>query len=95
LESNSIKTKQDGMWINSDINSSNNWIRLYYQQNQSDSESKYRDVIIFLDPNNKQNAVLGLQNAKDKNLWSIFELPGYGSWLMNEINMTLRLTTAL
>ena len=95
LESNSIKTKQDSMWINSDINNKNNWIRLYYRQNQSDSDYRYGDVILFIDQNKKQNAILGLQNAKDHNIWSIFELPDYGSWLMNEINITIRLTTGL
>jgi hypothetical protein len=95
LESNSIKTQNESMWINSNIKSGNNWIRLYYQQGEAtNGNSLYKDVIMFLDPNNSKDAILGLQSIKD-NKWEIVDLPNYGDWLMIEINMFIRLTTGL
>jgi hypothetical protein len=80
------------------VNSDNCWIRLNYEAyfpDQGVNVWEHKDLIIYIDPDNADDAFLGVQDPQEQMLWTVFRLPGYGTWLEKEIDMLLRLTTGL
>lgn len=79
-----------------DVKSKNVWIRLNYEPyvpEQGMNVIAHKDLIVYLDPQNQDNAFLGIQNVQDLNTWTIILMPGYGPWFEKEINMLLYFTT--
>jgi len=80
------------------VDSKNVWIRLNYQPfkpGQGMNVWGHKDLIVYIDTENHDNAFLGIQDDQDQNVWKIILLPGYGPWFEKEINMLLRLTIAM
>jgi hypothetical protein len=50
----------------------------------------YQDLILYEDPQNKEDAYIGIQNPKQLDKWTIIALPGYGQWLNKELDIHLR-----
>lgn len=81
-----------------DVKSKNVWIRLNYKPfipSQGTNIWGHKDLIVYLDPDNHNNAFLGIENAQKQNTWNMILLPGYGPWLEKEIDILLRLTIAM
>ena len=86
------------MWFYDGISSKNVWIRFNYQPfipGQGMNVLGHKDLIVYIDPDNDDNAFLGIQDPQNQNDWNIYLLPGYGLWLEKEIDILLRLTAGM
>ncbi|WP_273483166.1 hypothetical protein [Desulforamulus ruminis] len=97
-ESENTTPPNEEMWFYQGVSSKNVWMRLNYQPfipGQGMNVWGHKDLIVYIDPDNNDNAFLGIQDASNENAWNIILLPGYGSWLAKEIDMFLYMTTAM
>lgn len=69
------------------------WVRLHYD-NFSPTGSPAggnppdkKDIVVFVDTLNSNDAFLALQHIDDSSLWTLYRLPNYGIWLSTEIRL--------
>lgn len=103
IEANSIKQDDSKLPViqesrSDNPTSENVWVRLSYDAftpPAGENSWAHKDVMVYVDPANAQNAVLAVQDTKEQTKWNIVSLPGYGVWLKKEIDMMLRVTKGL
>lgn len=66
-----------------------------YRPKQGMNNIAHKDVIIYIDPDNINDACLGVQNPDNREEWGLYCLPDYGKWLGKEVDLFLRLYTGL
>lgn len=74
------------------------WVRLSYDAYtppEGENTWGHKDIMVFVDTGNAQDAVLAIQDPKEQTKWSVVSLPGYGSWLKKQIDIMLRVTKGL
>lgn len=97
-ESNKSIPQDKNMWFYDGVSSKSVWIRLNYQPfipGQGMNVWGHKDLIVYIDPDNDDNAFLGIQDPQNQNVWDIHLLPGYGPWLAKEIDMLMYMTAAM
>lgn len=85
-------------WYSFEVDTENLWIRLIcapYKPAQGENSIAHKDIMVYLDNDDNNNAYLGIQSPDDETEWTIIPLPGYGLWLAREIDMIMRRTTGL
>ncbi|RUS48604.1 hypothetical protein [Cohnella sp. AR92] len=50
----------------------------------------HRDILLYQDPDRLDNAYLAVQNPENADVWTQFDMPGYGTWLSKELDLVLR-----
>lgn len=103
IESNSVK--QDASKIaevqdsgKDSPTSDSVWARFSYDPYipaSGENNWAHKDVMLFVDSGNAQNAVLAIQDPKELNKWSLVTLPGYGNWLKKEVDVLLRMAKGI
>lgn len=75
----------------------NTWIHLIYERylyagERPDGQPiSFKDKVVYLDPDDPDNAILALQDGEEPDIWDVYTWPGYGPWLMKEIDVLLRM----
>lgn len=74
------------------------WVRFYYEPykpEQGMNDRGHKDIVVYTDPENVADAILGIQNPDHQERWDMFVLHGYGPWLQKEIDILLRLAAGM
>lgn len=66
-----------------------------YQPMQGMNDTAHKDLIIYTDPGNANDAYLAVQNPDNQTRWSLYRLPDYAQWLKKEVDLLLRIYTGL
>jgi hypothetical protein len=66
-----------------------------YRPKQGINDLAHKDLIIYINPDNVNDAYFGIQNPDNQTKWDLYYLPGYGQWLKKEVDLLLRLHTGL
>ncbi|MCL6449101.1 MAG: hypothetical protein K6U04_13305 [Armatimonadetes bacterium] len=66
-----------------------------YRPEQGMNDLAHKDLIIYTDPGNVNDACLGVQKPDNQTEWDLYRLPDYGQWLKKEVDLLLRLRTGL
>ncbi|CAJ1000882.1 MULTISPECIES: hypothetical protein [Bacillales] len=59
------------------------------------NEFPRKDIVIYLDPQNPNDAFVGVQNPHNLDEWKIYQVKDYGGWVKKEIDLHLALHTGL
>jgi len=74
------------------------YIRLIYDSyipQEAENATRHKDIIIYLQPDNSNDAIFAIQDPVKQSKWTITTLVGYGDWLTKEIDILLRIKTGL
>jgi len=66
-----------------------------YIPKEGENAIRYKDIIIYLQPDNSNDAIFAIQDPVKQSKWTITTLVGYGDWLTKEIDILLRIKTGL
>jgi len=66
-----------------------------YRPGQGMNDLAHKDLIIYTDPGNVNDAYLGVQNPDNQTKWDLYRLPDYGQWLKKEVDLFLRISKGL
>jgi|GEM_PF-1460178 hypothetical protein len=72
------------------------WIRLVYDTYIPPAGVNavgHKDIVIYIQPDNPDDAIFAIQDPVENSKWNITSMPGYGCWLSTEIDMLLRMMT--
>lgn len=76
----------------------NTYIRIVQQPFIPESgvnEFPRKDIVIYLDPQNPNDAFVGVQNPHHPDTWKIYQVKDYGGWVKKEIDLHVALHTGL
>lgn len=66
-----------------------------YRPKQGMNDIAHKDLIIYINPDNVNDACFGIQHPDNQTKWDLYYLSDYGQWLKKEVDLLLRLHTGL